>query len=554
MAARTESKQRQDKRFRQEDLRALTDRLIIKIGSPENFRTCLWDLLSALQGWIGCDAIGIRLKDEFDYPYYETKGFPHDFVEKERSLCCYNASGELMRDKAGNPILECMCGNVICGRSDSSKPFFTPKGSFFSNCTTELLASTTDEDRMAHTRNRCNGQGYESVALIPIRSEGKVYGLIQLNTKKRDSYTSQMISAVEYLSDNLAMAIAGRYALEELLEKDRMYHSLFENMINGFAYCQMIYAEGQAKDFIYIAVNKAFEKQTGFVNVTGKRITEILPDFEKTDRELLEIYGRVAQSGIPERFEIYVNGMKMWFDVSVYSPSRNYFIAVFEVITARKENEEKLKRDLEEKEILLREIHHRVKNNLNIVSSLLDIQSMDVKDKEDAAAAFKKSQDRIYAMALVHEELYSKFEGLSNVDMHAYLNQLCGDLRQVYGPGVEIQVSTNDIYLDVEYAGPIGLIVNELVTNSMKHAFKDKEDGVISISMARNDDKALELTVSDNGRGFIEKPRMSSVGLTLVTLLVDQLRGSMKLESNNGAVFYARFPGAQASAGTKTEG
>jgi len=434
-----------------------------------------------------------------------------------------------------------MCGNIIEGRFDPAKPFFTSKGSFVSNCTTELLASTTDEDRLSHTRNRCNGEGYESVALIPLRVGTKVYGLLQLDTKRKDAYPETIIAELEYLADNLATAIAGRYALEELLEKEQMYRSLFENMINGFAYCQMLYEDGEPVDWVYIATNRAFEKQTGLGNVAGKRVSEVIRGIREMDPDLFNLYARVADTGHPERFEIFVNALRMWFEVSVYSPSRGYFVAVFDVITERKENEKKLKRDLEEKELLLREIHHRVKNNLNVVSSLLDIQSMDIKSKEDAIEAFAKSRDRIFAMALVHDELYAKIEGLSNVDMQSYLKKMTADLQQIYGRGANIVLSADGIGLDVEYAGPCGLIVNELVTNALKHAFKDIGGGTISITMSSIDDGGIELTVSDDGIGFSPDGGKGNVGLSLVRLLVEQLHGRLETVENNGTTFRVQF-------------
>ena len=105
----------------------------------------------------GCEAVGIRLRDGDDYPYYETHGFPEQFVRLENSLCVRCQNGDVECDSAGNPVMACMCGNVICGRFDPTKPFFSPQGSFWANDTTRLLATTTDADRQARTRNRCNG-------------------------------------------------------------------------------------------------------------------------------------------------------------------------------------------------------------------------------------------------------------------------------------------------------------------------------------------------------------------------------------------------------------
>jgi PAS domain S-box-containing protein len=125
----------------------------------------------------------------------------------------------------------------------------------------------------------------------------------------------------------------------ELIESERLYHSLFTHMLNGFAYCRMVYENGVPEDFVYLAVNDAFEKLTGLKNVVGKRVTEVIPGIRETDPELFEIYGRVASSGVPEVFETYVKSLDMWFAVSVYSPQKEHFVAIFDVITERKRAE-----------------------------------------------------------------------------------------------------------------------------------------------------------------------------------------------------------------------
>ena len=115
--------------------------------------------------------------------------------QAEKSLCVKDGK-DILRDSKGNPVLECMCGNIIQGRFDPKLDFFTKGGSFWSNCTTDLLASTTEEDRQARTRNRCNGEGYESVALIPIKSKGVTVGLLQLNDKEKNKATDTLEGCV----------------------------------------------------------------------------------------------------------------------------------------------------------------------------------------------------------------------------------------------------------------------------------------------------------------------------------------------------------------------
>ena len=132
----------------------------------------------------------------------------------------------------------------------------------------------------------------------------------------------------------------GRHASEAALrESERLYRSLFENMLNGFAYCRMVFEDGKPRDFVYLAVNDAFATLTGLKDVVGKRVTEVIPGLRETDPELFEIYGRVAMTGQPQRFERYVEPLRMWFSISVYSPRSEHFVAVFDAITERKRAE-----------------------------------------------------------------------------------------------------------------------------------------------------------------------------------------------------------------------
>jgi len=128
-----------------------------------------------------------------------------------------------------------------------------------------------------------------------------------------------------------------------LQESEHLYRSLFENMLNGFAYCQMLFEDNQPQDFIYLKVNSSFETLTGLKDVVGKRVSEVIPGIRESDPELFEIFGRVARTGNPEKFENYVEALKMWFSISVYSPAREYFVAVFDVITEQKRAESELR-------------------------------------------------------------------------------------------------------------------------------------------------------------------------------------------------------------------
>ncbi len=196
------------------------------INESDDLHDLVESVLTLLQHELDYEAVGLRLKQGDDFPYYETRGFPPEFVQAESSLCALDQHGELVRDSVGNPVLECMCGNVLCGRFDPALPFYTGRGSFWTNSTTALLASTSEADRQARMRNRCNGEGYESVALIPMRAAAETIGLLQFNDHRVGRFDPQTIAFLEYLADSLATALAHRRTEAALRESEARYRSL----------------------------------------------------------------------------------------------------------------------------------------------------------------------------------------------------------------------------------------------------------------------------------------------------------------------------------------
>jgi len=203
-------------RKRLESEHAITLRLLSLSNSGRSLAELLRDVTALLRDWIGCEAVGIRLRAGADFPYYTTRGFPAEFVQLESHLCPLDAAGNPVRDAAGQPILECMCGNVLSGRFDPAQPFFTARGSFWTNSTTQLLANTTAKDRQALTRNRCNSAGYESVALVALHVGQTTCGLLQINDKRPNRFTPDSLALLEQLADYLAVAIAHRQSQQQV--------------------------------------------------------------------------------------------------------------------------------------------------------------------------------------------------------------------------------------------------------------------------------------------------------------------------------------------------
>ncbi|TGJ99489.1 response regulator [Leptospira semungkisensis] len=212
-------------------------------------------------------------------------------------------------------------------------------------------------------------------------------------------------------------------------------------------------------------------------------------------------------------------------------------------ISERKKAEEALRLSLREKEVLLREIHHRVKNNLQIVSSILSLQGNYITDRR-SLEMFQDSQSRIKSIALIHELLYQN-EDLAQTDFKEYLNSLVTNLLRTYRVNSKIyfEINADRVHLSLDTAIHCGLIVTELVTNSLKYGFKERTQGKISISIKIvNEDYFL--TVEDDGVGFPEEvdyKQTDSLGLQLVNTLAHQIDGSLSLDKSNGTKFTLVF-------------
>ena len=224
------------------------------------------------------------------------------------------------------------------------------------------------------------------------------------------------------------------------------------------------------------------------------------------------------------------------------------FIGVIGVsadITERKEAEERLKASLREKEVLLKEIHHRVKNNLQVISSLINLQSDSLGDPT-LSELFQDVRDRIRSMALVHEKLYQS-ESLAGVDFAEYTRSLLDYLWRAHGNGstsVRLKLELQSVSISVETAMPCGLILNELASNALKHAFHGRPEGEVTVVLRQDQDGLICLRVSDNGKGLppgLDWRQAPSLGLRLVQMLTGQLNGTVEVKSGEGTEFEVSF-------------
>ena len=349
----------------------------------------------------------------------------------------------------------------------------------------------------------------------------------------------QRITRLEELEAN------HRRTEEALRDSEEKYYGLFDYST------EFIYILDSKGTFV--EVNRAAEALTGYSKseLIGMNFKDYIPP--EYHKRVFNAFHNIFTTGKQLQdfpLEVIVkDGTKKYFETNLGPLRKGEQIIGFHGcsrdITKRKLAEEKIKASLEEKEVMLREIHHRVKNNMQIMSSLLRLQSGKIKDKK-TLEIFKTSQSRIRSMAFIHESLY-KSEDLARIDFSDYTSRVTTHLFSLYGARtapINYKVEVKDVFLDINTAIPCGLIINELVTNSLKHAFPDDRRGEILVKMRADKRGKHTLIVKDTGIGFPERldfRETETLGMQLVTDLVIQIEGSIKLNREGGTTFTIVF-------------
>jgi PAS domain S-box-containing protein len=305
----------------------------------------------------------------------------------------------------------------------------------------------------------------------------------------------------------------------------------------------------------YIAANKAFADKTGTSvdEIAGKTDYDLFP---RTQADAHSAYDyEVMESGEPkydiEELVTEADGSVVWTSTSKtpFFGSGGGVIGMVGMtlnITERKRAEDRIKAALKEKEVMLREIHHRVKNNLQVVSSLLNMQARNATD-EGTKGILSESRDRVMAMSLIHSQLYEGSD-LAEINMKEFVNRLIRHI-QSYQVGGDMRLTrvirVDDYPLPISVAVPVGLIINELLSNALKYAFEGRGEGKIEVSLTASEDGRINLTVSDDGVGLptgFDIDESKTLGLRLVKILTeDQLQGTLKVTSDGGATFKMEF-------------
>ncbi len=314
--------------------------------------------------------------------------------------------------------------------------------------------------------------------------------------------------------------LAARNVSEQVLrESMEFYRSLFTNMLNGFALCEMHYVEGRPADFTYLEVNAAFGSLTGLKDVVGKRASEVIPGIREADPDLLEIYGRVARTGEPEHFETYVRSLDMWFAISVYSPRSEHFVAVFDVITERKQAEEALQRRNEEILRFTYAVSHDLKSPLVTIRTFFGYLENDLKQADTARVDTDLGHIRRAAEKMTHllddllrlSRIGRKVNPPEDMTLQAIVREALEMVAgQIAERQVQIQVSDAPVVLHGDRMR-LSEVFQNLIDNAIKFMGEQAEPRV-EIGMDASGPEIV-LFVRDNGLGIDPRHQSKLFGI-----------------------------------------
>ena len=404
----------------------------------------------------------------------------------------------------------------------------------------DLILQETVETQVFETNN------IQSLIILPIACSGTLIGFLGFESFKVTTWTENSIVLLKIVAEILGNVL-GRKRVELALRvsEERYARAISAGKVGVWEWniqTNEVYIDSNLKAMLGYKdeeISNQFVNWLQFVHSSdvglvkaeiNAYLEELIPKYEIEHRML-------HKNGNAYSFLTRATVVRYLEGIPTFMAGSNTDI------TARKQVENKLKSSLKEKEVLLKEIHHRVKNNLQIISSLLRLQSGYIKDKQ-ALDIFQDSQNRVRAMALIHENLYQT-KDLSKIEFSEYIRKLKQNLVRFYNiKNININTNIEKIFLKLDTAIPCGLIINELISNSIKHAFKNTQKGEIHVEFITLQQGKYSLSVSDNGVGVaknIDSLKKQSLGLELVWNLVEQLEGTIVYNSQLGTSFRITF-------------
>jgi PAS domain S-box-containing protein len=554
---------------RAEEERETTIEFLGLVNRSQGTKDLVQRAITFFQERSGCEAVGIRLREGEDFPYFETRGFSKEFVVLENKLCVRSDSGRVVRDDVGNPILECKCGSVIGGQFDPSKPFFTEQGCFWTNSTTELIASTTKSEGQARARNRCNREGYESVALIPLHVGEERFGLVQLNDRRKGRFSAEVITLWERLVGYLATALSKFLADEALRDSERRYRAIGELIDYGVWVCD--------PDGRNIYNSESFLKMIGMTQqqCSDASWQEMLhpDDVERTMKAWEECVRSGASFDIEHR---YHGADGQWHPILTRGvPVRDdqgkiiSWAGINLDISNRKRAEQALLRSekLASAGRMAATIAHEINNPLEAVMNMLFIARNDEHLSETVRQFLEMAEAELKRVAHITRQslgFYRESNATAPTSINGVLESAVDLLKsRAKAKRAVIRKQCDEDVQVIAMAGELRQVFSNLLANSLD-AIEERGTIVLRVSTCsafKDGERCVRVTVADNGKGVGESSRQhlfepffttkgaigTGLGLWVSKQIVDKHGGSIRIRScsegkHRGTVFSVVLP------------
>jgi len=445
-------------------------------------------------------------------------------------------NNKFLKLRAGSGWHKGLVGNATVENNINSQAGFT-----LLKTTPVIVENLKNETRFYAPKLLADHDVISGMSVI-IQGINAPFGILGAHTKKYRKFSKDDINFLQSIANILASVIVRDYTEKELRESEEKYRILTEQSLLGtliIANERIIYANKGISDILGFSINEllSWDLNTISQHIHPEDLQMTLEKYNKILNE--DISSFQSEIRMKKKNENYLY-IQQYLKRIQFQGTCAIHINIID-INEQKKNESLLESSLAEKEILLKEIHHRVKNNLQIISSLIVLQDEYVKD-ERVLHIFKDFQNRIKAMALIHEILY-KSENLNKIDVSKYMKNLVNNLFKAYSANskqIKLQLKIENIDFNLNNAISCGLIVNELVSNSLIHAFSKNDVGKIIVTLKKTKNNRILLDVYDNGIGFpkdVNYRNSDTIGLKLIYTITKQMDGNITIERNNGTHF-----------------
>jgi len=543
--------------------------ILEQLNRQDEWQILISDILKELKLFSGFDSVGIRLKNGNDYPYYLQYGFTEAILTEENRLCATNKYGSIDMDQDGMPVLECQCGVVLSGKTDSGKPYYTKGGSFWTNQFSELEEMGSNDDISTQTRNNCIHSGYMSVALLPIVTGNKTAGLLQFSCKQPDMFTLSLIEFYEKIASTIGIAYNRIQSGEKIRKSEIKYRDLVDNALVG------VYRTSLEGEITYC--NEAMLNILEFEGNDYKELNTNVSYRNSDERNLL--INTIRDAGTINNFEtelITYKGKKLHVVINGKLDG-NQLSGMILDDTERKLAERELKKALEKAEerdklktAFLHNMSHEIRTPLNGIIGFSELLKNDDITRDDIAEftdIIKRSGKRLIEIVNNVLEIARIETGQVQMEKRQInINSILSDLFDFFAPLAKVKSLNLDYHI---YKNDKKVLVytdetklHQILTNLINNAIKFTKSGSIDFGYVIKGN-TVQFYVKDTGIGippeFMDKifnrfiqvgqplsneHEGAGLGLAICKSLVELLEGRIWIESeiNKGSTFYFTLP------------